>query len=94
MLNVLKFLKDNGLIHRDLKPENIMVIKDSNKKTIVDVKLIDFGFAVYQCSLKTKSGDHLCVGTINYVAPEILSMDETFDYKVDMFSLGVVVFNM
>jgi serine/threonine protein kinase len=83
------YLHSLGIIHRDLKPENVMLQlnnKDENK--VDNVKLIDFGFAIYYEELKIKK---TACGTLNYTAPEILS-GEDYDYKCDCFSLGVITY--
>jgi len=80
-----------GIVHRDLKPENIMLRIDKNdsKQPAREVKLIDFGFAMY---LKEAVCSQCC-GTINYVAPEIF-LGKSYNAKTDIFSLGVILFFM
>lgn len=72
-----------GVIHRDIKPANIMRV--GNKW-----KLSDFGFAV-----KSRFGfkDRMNVGTPLYMAPESLKKN-FYSSKSDLYSLGIVVFEM
>lgn len=72
-----------GVIHRDIKPANIMRV--GNKW-----KLSDFGFAV-----KSRFGfkDRMNVGTPLYMAPESLRKNY-YSSKSDLYSLGIVVFEM
>jgi serine/threonine protein kinase len=72
-----------GVIHRDIKPANIMRV--GNKW-----KLSDFGFAV-----KSRFGfkDRMNVGTPLYMAPESLKKNY-YSSKSDLYSLGIVVFEM
>ena len=82
----LKYLQQNKIIHRDLKLGNLFL----NEK--LKIKLGDFGLAA-----KLKGDDekrHTVCGTPNYLAPEILSNRVGHGYKVDIWSLGVVLYTM
>lgn len=57
------------------------------------VKIIDFGFAVFQESLKNMNRREKYAGTPGYLAPEILQLKE-FDETADNFSLGVILYFM
>jgi serine/threonine protein kinase/Tol biopolymer transport system component len=75
-----------GIIHRDIKTDNIMV----NSKD--QIKVMDFGLAKLKGSLKlTKTTS--TVGTLSYMAPEQIQR-ETVDARSDLFSLGVVLYEM
>jgi len=69
-------------------------VLDPDTKRIVKCKIIDFGFAVYIDTLKDKNPKERFVGTPNYIAPEILNNKDLYDAKVDMFSIGVIVYFM
>ncbi len=82
-----------GIIHRDLKPANIMIRKDGL------VKILDFGLAKLTAQ---SSGDsitreltapHRVMGTINYMSPE-QALGEKIDARTDIFSFGVVLYEM
>lgn len=85
-----------GIVHRDLKPLNIMVCKDKPNMSEA-VKILDFGLA------KIKSGELLgsfiqaqttgLMGSPYYMAPEQWS-DEDLDGRSDIYSLGVMLFQM
>jgi serine/threonine-protein kinase len=76
----------HGIVHRDIKCENIMV----NSKN--QIKVMDFGLAKLKGSLKlTRTSS--TVGTLAYMAPEQIQGGEV-DSRSDIFSFGVVVFEM
>ncbi len=81
-----------GIVHRDIKPENILL--QSNIERPDWVKIVDFGI-VYLRELEnrrlTKRGS--LVGTMEYVAPELLN-DMIPDNRCDIYSLGVVIFEL
>ena len=90
LLQALHYLHKCGIMHRDLKPENILLEFSQNKEQVVTIKLIDFGIA---CMLRpNESVDDIC-GTLTYVAPEVMRK-EKYNAKVDMWSVGVIVFLM
>jgi len=84
VLMALIYLHDFGIVHRDLKTENILV-RDKDDPT--DILLSDFGLSKYSGpqELMLKK-----VGTIVYIAPEVLR-DDGYSYKVDLWSLGCVM---
>ncbi|KAG9304946.1 hypothetical protein G9A89_003115 [Geosiphon pyriformis] len=88
IFNAVKYLHDQNITHRDLKPENILM---ANKSTLT-IKISDFGLAKI---LGNSDGvmTTLC-GTPTYVAPEILQpkRDRSYTNKVDMWSLGVILY--
>lgn len=99
VLEALKHIHEQGIIHRDLKPMNIFIDQARN------VKVGDFGLAksiVQQTAgtsqQSTVDTDDLTteVGTTLYVAAEVLDRNNTrpYDSKVDMYSLGVIFFEM
>ncbi len=82
----LDYLHKNEVDHRDLKPANVLLFGDS---TIA--KLTDFGMSrwkIGQDSSITKG-----IGTLNYMAPEARD-NRAVRVKSDMFSLGVILYNM
>jgi len=89
---------DRGILHRDLKPANLMLIALLGDRDFV--KLCDFGFAaLVQPSVRIDGGKSLTpartlVGTPAYAAPERLRGDETRDPRLDVYSIGVVLFEM
>ncbi|HYO12849.1 MAG TPA: protein kinase [Thermoanaerobaculia bacterium] len=81
----LDYAHSNRVIHRDVKPANILITEDRR------VKITDFGIARIDTSNLTQEGQLL--GTPNYMAPEQIQGKEV-DYRADLFSLGVVLYEM
>ena len=86
----LQYAHDHGIIHRDIKPANILIDTNDN------VKVADFGLA----KPRDKDADAsmisivgFSVGTPSYMAPEALE-DEEVDHRADIYSLGVVIYEM
>jgi eukaryotic-like serine/threonine-protein kinase len=82
----LAYAHERGVIHRDVKPGNIMVLPDGR------VKIMDFGIARLQESeVKTQSG--VLLGSPQYMSPEQVA-GHALDGRADVFSLGVVLYEM
>jgi len=78
--------EEKHIVHRDLKPENFLL---TDKTDDAQVKMIDFGLSTHTNASKLM---HSQVGTIYYVAPEVLTGD--YNEKVDIWSIGVVAYVM
>jgi len=83
LLSAIKYLNSLSIIHRDIKDENILIDKDLN------IKLIDFGAAI---QIKGGRVYDKFVGTIPYIAPEIISGQEYGSLSQDIYSLGVLLY--
>ena len=81
----LDYAHSRGVVHRDIKPANILITPDDR------VKITDFGIARLDSSNLTMEGQLL--GTPNYMAPEQIQGREV-DHRADIFSLGVVFYEM
>jgi len=83
--------KIQPLIHRDIKPANIMVIPDPILGQMV--KILDFGVAKFINYIEVISTNHGFSGTLPYSSPEQLE-GEALDSRSDIYSLGVMMFEM
>lgn len=79
LVSAMMYLRDINILHRDLKPENILI------NSIGELKLADFGWATNK-----PSNDN--VGTTKYSSPEMIFDDKNYDYKTDVWSLGVILY--
>jgi eukaryotic-like serine/threonine-protein kinase len=83
----------SGIIHRDLKPENIF-IADAGDGTDL-VKVLDFGIAKLRpvdATAVTKTGT--AMGTASYMSPEQARGESSIDHRTDVWSLGVVLYEL
>jgi serine/threonine-protein kinase len=81
-----------GIVHRDLKPANIMLTQEGDRSHVV--KILDFGVARATGALKlVETSQHTIVGTPGYMSPEAATGCGT-DGRSDVFSLGVILFEM
>ncbi len=76
-----------GIIHRDIKRSNIRILEDGT------VKIMDFGIAKSLVSPSTLTQTGITLGTASYLAPEQIR-GETLDARTDIFSLGVVAYEI
>ncbi|KAM7171023.1 STE20-like serine/threonine-protein kinase isoform 2-T2 [Macrochelys suwanniensis] len=89
-LEALNYLHENKIIHRDLKAGNILFTLDG------DIKLADFGVSAK--NTRTIQRRDSFIGTPYWMAPEVVmcetSKDRPYDYKADVWSLGITLIEM
>jgi eukaryotic-like serine/threonine-protein kinase len=97
-LHGLDHLHSMGLIHRDISPENIMLSQDHHGKLLV--KVIDFGIAKQLAEGDGGQGltqTGMFLGKLKYASPEqagFLKEDEHLDPRSDLYSFGIVMYEM
>jgi serine/threonine protein kinase len=89
--DALQYAHDEGLVHRDIKPENILLDRKGR------VKIADFGLAKLvglTPTYLTLTGAHEVMGTLLYMAPEQMKQSHSVDHRADLYSLGVILYEM
>jgi len=86
LCNALNYAHEQGVVHRDIKPANLFILPDGT------VKLLDFGVAKLTTSTLTRQGDIL--GSVSYMSPEQVSGSESLDGRSDIFSAGVMLYEL
>ncbi len=88
--NALQFAHDEGVLHRDIKPENILL--DTKGR----IKIADFGIAklLGDTARGLTLTQGMAPGTPQYMAPEQIEQPATVDHRADIYSLGVVIYEM
>src|SRR5437899_2545090 len=91
LCDALQYAHDEGVVHRDIKPENILLDKKGR------VKIADFGLAKLlgrDAANFTLTGSQQVMGTLYYMAPEQVERPLEVDHRADIYSLGVVFYEM
>ncbi len=86
ILRALQHAHDKGIVHRDVKPQNIMLLQDGT------IKVTDFGIARFSHS-ETRTMTEKAIGSVHYISPE-QAKGELTDEKADIYSVGVVLYEM
>src|SRR5262245_31014991 len=87
LCDALQHAHEKGIIHRDLKPSNLMILPDRT------IKLTDFGIAK-DTDVTALTAANCTVGTAAYMSPEQCRGEKTLTAKSDLYSLGVVFFEL
>ncbi|MFH0901687.1 MAG: protein kinase [Pseudomonadota bacterium] len=90
ILEALSYAHERGIIHRDIKPSNILIATVGNKET---VKVSDFGIAKALGS-RRRTATGATMGTLHYMSPEQCRCEKDIDQRSDVYSLGVMLFEM
>lgn len=91
LCDALQYAHDKGVVHRDIKPENILMAADGS------VKIADFGLSRIlgnESQQDLLTGTHQVMGTPRYMAPEQFEGFHGVDHRADIYSLGVVFYEM
>jgi capsular polysaccharide biosynthesis protein len=89
--DALQYAHDEGVVHRDIKPENVLIDRRGR------VKIADFGLAKIlgvEPGPARLTGEGHVMGTLHYMAPEQIERPLEVDHRADIYSLGVVLYEM
>ncbi|MEZ5328656.1 MAG: serine/threonine-protein kinase [Verrucomicrobiales bacterium] len=93
--DALEFSHHQGIVHRDIKPANILIDRSSGQVKIADFGLAKFTGPADPSSLETRlTMTNMALGTPRYMAPEQMDNAPTLDHRVDLYALGVVLYEM
>jgi eukaryotic-like serine/threonine-protein kinase len=87
LCEALQHAHEKGIIHRDLKPSNLMITRDGT------LKLTDFGIAK-DTDVTALTGANSTIGTAAYMSPEQCKGDRNLSPKSDLYSLGIVFYEL
>lgn len=82
----LAYVHSHGVIHQDIKPHNIILLRDGT------VKVTDFGIARFEQNQETRVIQE-AIGSVHYISPE-QAQSSHIDHRADLYSLGVVMYEM
>lgn len=87
--DALQYAHDQGVVHRDIKPENLLMDRRGR------VRIADFGLArlLGPVDVRLTQSQHV-MGTPHYMAPEQFEKPLAVDHRADIYSLGVVLYEM
>lgn len=86
ILRALQHAHDKGIVHRDIKPQNILLLENGT------IKVTDFGIARFSRG-ETRTMTEAAIGSVHYISPE-QARGEVTDDKADIYSVGVVLYEM
>jgi serine/threonine-protein kinase len=87
LCSALQHAHEKGIVHRDLKPSNLMILSDGT------LKLTDFGIAK-DLDVTQLTGANCTVGTAAYMSPEQCRGERDLTFKSDLYSMGVVFYEL
>ena len=90
LLAGLAHAHEQGIVHRDLKPENLILSEEAGLKE--HLRILDFGLAKLRDGPQMTAG--MAVGTPSYMSPEQSGAEGAIDARTDLYTVGIVLFEM
>ncbi|MDI7266404.1 MAG: protein kinase [Myxococcota bacterium] len=94
VLQTLAYAHDARIIHRDLKPSNVLLKPSVYDPRVLWPKITDFGVAKILADSGMRTATGVALGTPHYMAPEQCRGARDIDHRADLYSVGVILFQM
>lgn len=88
--DALDYAHQRLIVHRDIKPSNVMLVRQDGR---VQIKLLDFGIARLETDQRMTTDGSL-LGSVAYMSPEQLQNSHNINHQTDLYSLGVLMYEM
>lgn len=94
MASALHVVHERGIVHRDVKPHNVIVVADREAPGQERAKLLDFGIAKFLGGSAEVTATNRPLGTPRYMSPEQCESSSLINERTDVYSLGLLLFEM
>ncbi len=94
LASAMHLVHNCDILHRDLKPHNVIIVSDPTAEGWERAKLIDFGIAKFRGAAAKRTNTNQLLGTPRYMSPEQCEGSQSLDSRSDVYSLGLMLFEM